>query len=256
RPDSQRPPPGRRCIGLRAWYRTAALAARAAPGWPEHPDRYDPRELQSAIAALWAELRAAEEARVGGFWVRALRCDEGPFGSASSVSPEDGDPSAIAVWLPGQRPWTLDRATVRVIEPGQGPLPRTVLERVADLADRTQLALGRPVEIDWALADGRVVLCAVRSIAPAWRFADEPSRLVSLLWHDEGPIAPLAVDALDKALREESDARDEWRVHRVFARAYRKIEVGRARRPEHKHPLTAAAVRAARVMRDVARPIG
>lgn len=249
------PPPARRCIRLLPWYRTAALAARGEPSWPAQTDLHESREIAPAVGSLWAELAADGLASKGALRVRAVRRDEGPSGSASSVSKEEGDPSAVDVWLPGRPAWTLDRRTVRVLEPGQGPLPRSVLERAADLADRAQLALGRPVEIDWVLSAGRVVVTSVRSLAPAWRFADETARLVSLLWHDEGPIAPLAVDALDKALREERDARDEKRVTRVFARAYRKIEVGRIRPDERTHPLTEAAARAARVIRDVTRPI-
>jgi hypothetical protein len=80
-------------------------------------------------------------------------------------------------------------------------------------------------------------------------------RKVALLWHDEGPIAPIALDALDKALREETDAADEPRVKRIFARAYRRVEAHRGRPGERAHPLTEAAKRAARVVRDVARPI-
>jgi hypothetical protein len=144
---------------------------------------------------------------------------------------------------------------MRTVEEGQGALPRRVLERAADLADRAQLALGRPVEIDWVLARGRVAVAAVRRAAPVFRFSDESWRLVSLLWDDEGPIAPLAVDALDKALREETDASDQARVRRLFARAYRRVEIGRGRSGDGTQSLREAAGRAARVIADVARPI-
>lgn len=252
------PPPTRTCVRLLPWFRTPALAARGEQGWPAQADLFDPSEVAGRLAALWAavaDLGAGLGSTQGALRLRAIRCDEGPSGSASSVGRDDGDPSEVAVWLPGRPAWTLDRKSMRVVDPGQGALPRTVIERAADLADRAQLGLGRPVEIDWVLSGGRVVVAAVRPIAPSWRFTDESGRLVSLLWDDEGPIAPLAVDALDKALREESDPRDEVRVRRVFARAYRKVEVGRTRRAERTHPLAEAAARAARVVRDVARPI-
>lgn len=252
------PPPSRACLRFAPWFRTAALATRAAPRWPEQPDVFDASEVAPRLTEVLARARAlgaALGASPGSVWVRILRCDEGPAGSASSVSVADGDPSEVAVWLPGRAAWTLDRKTMRVVEPGQGALARSTIERVADLADRAQLALGKPVEIDWALSGDRVVVTAVRAVSSSFCFTDETSRLVSLLWHDEGPIAPLAVDALDKALREDTDATDEVRVRRVFARAYRRVEPGRGRRGERTHPLGQAAVRAARVFRDVASPI-
>ena len=92
-------------------------------------------------------------------------------------------------------------------------------------------------------------------MAPVWRFTDESWRVVELLWHDEGPIAPLAVDALDKALREDDDPLDVLRVRRVFARAYRWVEAGRGRQGGRRESFTTAAARAGQVALDVARPI-
>lgn len=245
------------------WYRTVALAARGTALWPAQPELTaallsEPGALRQRVTSLFAEAARVESAlgsSLGGLRVRMLRCDEGAEGTACSVGAEDGDPSTVSVWLPGLRPWTVDRKTMRTLEPGQGVLARRVLERAADLADRAQLALGRPVEIDWALSEGRVVVTAVRPVSAACRFTDETWRIVSLLWQDEGPIAPLAVDALDKALREDSDPSDEARVRRVFARAYRRVERGRGRTGEGTQSLREAAARAARVMGDVARPI-
>ncbi|HEY8430364.1 MAG TPA: hypothetical protein VIL20_18420, partial [Sandaracinaceae bacterium] len=252
------PPPPRACIRLSPWLRTPAHASRVEARWPITEPVLEPGELLPRLRALWDEAPRLGErvgSGLGALRLRALRCDEGPVGSASSVDVQDGDPSNVAVWLPGSSPWVLDRKTMRPIEQGHGPLPRSVIERAADLADRAQLALGRPVEIDWVLSGGRAVVAAVRPLTPAWRFTEESWRLVSLLWEDEGPIAPLAVDALDKALRAENEPLDEVRVRRVFARAYRRVEVGRGRRGERAHALAEAAVRAARVASDVARPI-
>lgn len=251
-------PRTRRALRLAPWFRTAPLAARGEARWPAQEELLEPKDVAPRLAALWAEagtLGPTLGTSPNALRLRALCCDEGPIGSASSVGGEDGDPSLVAVWLAGQPPATLDRKTLRVVEPGPAALPRSVIERAADLADRAQLALGRPVEIDWVLSGGRVAVAAVRPIAPSWRFTDEASRRVSLLWDDEGPIAPLAVDALDQALREESDPRDEMRVRRVFARAYRRLEVGRGRPGERAQALSEAALRAARVVQDVARPI-
>ncbi len=257
-PSRRQPPPSTPRLRLSPWFRTSALAARAAPHWPVQPDVGESSELASRLDALWREA-----SRVGSLlgsspdavWLRAIRLDEGVSGTASSLGAEDGDPSCVSVWLPGLAPWTLDRKTMRTLEQGQGLLARRVLERAADLADRAQLALGRPVEIDWVLSRGKVAVAAVRPLAPAFRFTEETWRIVSLLWEDEGPIAPLAVDALDKALREDSDPSDEPRVRRVFARAYRRVEWGRGRTGEGTQSLREAAARAARVVGDVARPI-
>jgi hypothetical protein len=256
---SQPPPPaGSPRLQLRPWFRTAALATRGLAHWPTQEDLTDPGEVGPRLETLFRDvsrLGPVLGSSAGSVRLRVLRSEEGPFGAASSVGAEDGDPSTVSVWLPGLGPWTLDRKTMRTLEQGQGLLARRVLERAADLADRAQLALGRPVEIDWVSARGRIAVAAVRPLSPAYRFTEENWRIVSLLWDDEGPIAPLAVDALDKALREDSDPSDEARVRRVFARAYRRVEGGRGRTGEGTQSLREAATRAARVMGDVARPI-
>ncbi len=257
-PRGSRPPPARSCLRPAPWFRTHALAQRGEPRWPAQEDVVEPAELAERLRTLFrdAERTAlALGASPGALRLRILRCDEGPAGRASSVNTRDGDPSTVAVWLEREHPFTLDRKTMRVIEPGRGALPRSVLERAADLADRAQLALGRPVEIDWALSRGRVVVAGVRPVSPAWRFTDETWRVVALLWHDEGPIAPLAVDSLDIALRPPEEPSNEAHVRRLFARAYRHVGPGRGRRGESTHPLSEAALRAARVVGDVARPI-
>lgn len=254
------PPMARTVLKLRPWFRTMALAQRAEGLWPALADASDPEEVEERVAAAFDGVRspamAAALARSpGSLWMRALVCDDGAFGRASSVDPDDGDPDSVAVWLPERSAWRIDRKTMRTVEEGGGPLARSVLERAADLADRAQLALGRPVEIDWVLSRGRPVVARVRPMAPVWRFTDEGWRVVELLWHDEGPIAPLAVDALDKALREDDDPLDVLRVRRVFARAYRRVEAGRGRQGGRRESFTAAAARAAQVALDVARPI-
>ncbi|HJL20330.1 MAG TPA: hypothetical protein RMH99_31980 [Sandaracinaceae bacterium LLY-WYZ-13_1] len=266
-----RPPPKPRLLGtsakpvrlgvrLRPWFESASVSHRVGSRWPSTPPIVDPTQITPALETLWAEVGAARRAwlgssRPGGVWLRALICDEGPTGRACSVDPTSGDPSSVAVWHPDQRPWRMDRKTMRPLEEGHGELPRPIIERAADLADRAQLALGGPVELDWVLSGGRPVVARVRPTNVTWRFTDEAWRVVSLLWHDEGPIAPLAVDGLDKALREETDAVDELRVRRLFARAYRRVEAGRGWRGERRHPFGAAAARVAQVVTDVARPI-
>ena len=254
-----------RCLKLRPWFRTMALGVRAADRWPALSDVHDPNEVLSQVRAAFDGAHSSSMATAtahvpGGVQLRAIVCDDGPVGSACSVDPDDGDPSCVAIWLAARAPWRFDRKTMRPLEhtasrSARGVLPESVLERVADLVDRAQIALGRPVDIDWVLYGGWPRVARVRPVRLSFRFTDETWRMVSLLWHDEGPVAPLAVDALDKALREEGDAVDEPRVRRWFARPYRRIEAGRGRRGERRHSFGAAAARVAQTASDVARPI-
>ncbi|MFK7988691.1 MAG: hypothetical protein AB8I08_21910 [Sandaracinaceae bacterium] len=253
------PPAGARTIRVLPWFRTVALSVRAEAQWPEWTPSADLEVVNEALLQLRAQL--ATPAMAGalamdpkGLALRVLVADEGPMGRACSVDPDDGDPAHVAVWLPPHRPYRLDRKTMRLLESGTGALGHSVMERAADLADRAQLALGRPVEVDWVLVDGRPAIARVRPSEPVWRFTDEPFHKVALLWHDEGPIAPLAVDGLDKALREDHDATGVDRVRRLYARAYRRLDAG-GRRDERRHSFAKAAARAARTISDVADPI-
>ncbi|MCB9591215.1 MAG: hypothetical protein H6719_00670 [Sandaracinaceae bacterium] len=242
------------CVKLRPWVRRTALAPRARPRFPATEDILDPSLLAERVPVLLAEVRASR-AGPGVVRLRAIHCDAGPSGAATSIDAADGDPAKVSVWSSGARPYRFDRKTMRTLEEGGGDLPLRTLERIADLVDRAHLALGRPVEIDWVLAAGRPVIARVRTVQRAWRFTENSWRVVELLWHDEGPIAPLSVDGLDKALREEEDAVDEPRVRRLFARAYRRVDPGRGRRGERRQSFAQAAARVARVVADVTTPI-
>ncbi|MBX3275080.1 MAG: hypothetical protein KF729_32750 [Sandaracinaceae bacterium] len=242
-------------LKLRSWVRRSAHAPREGPRFPATEDVLESTALTERLEALLAEARASR-AGPGVLRLRAIHADVGPAGAATSIDVADGDPSKVSVWLPGERPYRFDRKTMRVLEDGGGGLSLRTLERVADLADRAHLALGRPVEVDWVLAGGRPVICRVRPVQRAWRFTDAGWRVVELLWHDEGPIAPLSVDGLDKALREEDDPVDEPRVLRLFARAYRRVEPGRGRHGERRQSFAQATARVARVVADVTAPIG
>ncbi len=251
RPDDPGEAP---CLKFRPWFRRSTNGARARVRFPAAIDVTDPEDVAARVRGVLEETRQAK-ANPGAVWIRAIHCDAGPAGMACSVDASDGDPAKVTVWLPGQRPYRFDRKTMRPLEEGGGAYSRRVFERAADLADRAQLALHRPVEIEWVLAGGRPVIARVRPVQRAWRFTDDAWRLVALLWHDEGPIAPLAVDALDKALREDDDPVDEARVRRLFARGYRRVEAGRWRRGERRQSFAKAAMRVARVVADVATPI-
>lgn len=244
------------CFKLRPWFRRIASSPHPRVRFPSVADVREHGALHGAVAALVEEARSARS-RIppGSLWLRVIHCDAAPSGAACSIDATDGDPTVVSVWLHGKAPFRFDRKTMRNLERGAGDLPLPILESAADLADRAQLALGRPVEIDWVLSGGRPVIARVRSVQRAWRFTDESWRIVALLWHDEGPIAPLSVDALDNALREEHDPVDELRVRRLFARAYRWVEVGRGRRGERRHSFGAAAARVAQVVSDVTTPL-
>ncbi len=127
---------------------------------------------------------------------------------------------------------------------------------MADLADRAQLVLGRPVEIEWCARGGRYSVVGVRPLSLRPSFASGSWRLVTLLAPNEGTMAPLSVDALDHALGRESDA-DEPRVRRVYARAYRRMDGASTPLRAGTAPasLARAAARAARVAVDVAAPV-
>lgn len=248
--------PRERRIKLRPWFKTVAHQQRSRAHFPR-ADITDPSRLRPELEAFVREARGPGRAATspGSICIRVLLCDAALAGLASSIGHEDGDPSYVTVRLPERSPWRIERNTMRIVEEGDSEVPPQVVERVADLADRAQLALGWPIEMEWVISGGRPAVARIRPIAPAWRFTDESYRLVEVLWHDEGPMAPLSVDALDKALREEHDEVDEPRVQRTFARPYRRVEAGRGRAGERRESFLGAATRAAQVLTDVTRPI-
>ena len=145
-------------------------------------------------------------------------------GTAASADPGDGDPDMVAVWTDGARPWIVDRRTMRLTVEGDAPLDDDRAARAADLVDRAQLALGRPVEVRWVVADGRMYVASARELPLVPRFTGAAYRRVALMAEDEGTVAPLAVDAIDKALGRDDAAADEPRVRRVYARPYKRID--------------------------------
>lgn len=150
---------------------------------------------------------------------------DAPPGRATSSSIAEGKADEVCVWAGGAHAcWRIDRRSTRVSEHGEG-IDMFVAESVADLVDRVQLALGRPVEVEWALQDERPALIAVRDLAVPARVAGPsagPWRRVSLALDDEGTVVPLAIDTLGRALRAPSDSMSTAVVERVFARPYRR----------------------------------
>lgn len=248
-------PPAEPRVRLRPWFKTVAHLQRSRAHWPL-TEITDPDTILGELEAFVSEARGPGRASTspGSVWIRALVCDSPVGGVVSSVG-LDGDPSFITVRSAERAPWRIERKSNRIFDEGDPALEPRLVERVADLADRAHLALGWPVEIEWVLSGGRPTVARIVPAAPSWRFTDESYRLVEVLWHDEGPMAPLSVDALDKALREDGDPIDQPRVLRTFARPYRRVEAGRGRLGERRQSFFTASARAARVLADVTRPI-
>jgi hypothetical protein len=173
---------------------------------------------------------------------------EAPRGVAASVEPSSGDPQLVAVIPEGEsEPFWVDHRTMRVQQ-----WPRTSLSQedeivsAADLADRAQLALGEPVLVRYTRDGGRLCVCGVRRLEPRFEFTNHAYRRLSALAAQSGTLAPLSVDAIDRALRLERDFGDEPRVRRIFARAYRRVD-------EHHTPWAPHGRRATRALSDMAR---
>ncbi len=209
-----------------------------------------------------APLRAALGGSLAAVRLRVLGVDPKSGGIAASADPLHGNPDEL--WVnttpppaaPSGEGVRTDRRTGRVLASPDG-VNADLAERAADLADRAQLALGRPVELEWATSGGRVVIVAVRSLSLPTSFADAPFRRVALTAADEGTVAPLAVDALDRGL---SRGEGEWApgrtVNRVYARPYRRW-VGEERRLRNVSVLTVplATGAVARATADAARTL-
>lgn len=284
-------------VELGSFFGTHALGARCRRLWPAPVALRRGEDVRARVRELFRVLESRELLiALGGARTEAgvrvtVRDDDGASGLAASVDPRTGDPESVAIRgaRPGgsaedAAPWTLDRKTMRLLSEGDaaggaegaGALSLEVVERAADLADRAQLALGRPVELAFGHLRGRLVVLGVRPLRVAPAFTDAPFRRVALLSADEGPIAPLAVDALDRALRAAALPRsgapdDDPRVVRYYARAYRRLDAGGAaagrlglagRSAAGVDPvegatasLARAAQRAAQIAGDLARPV-
>ena len=246
-------------VEIGALFTTHALAARASRAWPELVVLRRGDDVRGRVRAL---LRALESptlrVALGGSrldaHVRVVVREDGPHGTASSVEPSTGDPDRVGVWEPGAQPHVLDRKTMRVEIPGTGELSTDTIERAADLVPRAQLALARPVEIRFGMMRGSMVVLSARRDERAACFGDAPYRRVALLTADEGPIAPLAVDCLDQALRQVEPEGRVPRVERIYARAYRAVATTAPPEPAP-GSLARAAISAAQVASDVGRPL-
>lgn len=256
------------------WFASRAAQSRFGRDFPQLPDVVDTEgaaEVARALSRSLGRSLGTLDGRPGaldGVYVRVVLLDGGTtpgaasaasFGLAASAAPGDGDPDMVSVWTEGAQPWLVDRRTMRFSARGDAPLDDELAARVADLVDRAQLVLGRPVEVRWLAAKGRLFVASVRELGLAPRFTGAAYRRVALMAEDEGTVAPLAVDAIDKALGRDDAAADEPRVRRVFARPYRRIDGssrdGAVLVASPASPLVRAGRNVARVAADVAAPL-
>jgi hypothetical protein len=221
---------------------------------PEEADR-----IVDAMLAVFAapELRAALGGSLAGLRMRVIECDAGSGGRATSADPLHGDPDELDVWsyASGAAVWRIDRRSGHVTHPGGG-LDGATAERVADLADRAQLALGRPLEIEWCMSRGRLAVAAVRSLPIHPTFTAGTWRRVALVAADEGTVAPLAIDALDRGLADAEERATERAVRRIYARPYRRLDgSGRLLGNVEVLPVPFAGAAAARVAAEAVKPL-
>jgi hypothetical protein len=233
------------------------------------PNRHAQLDLMTELGPITAKSDTRDDAGPD-MWRRALRdpgreasllreliaqgvpvtdnAGEAPRGVAASVEPSAGDPQLVAVIPEGEsEPFWVDHRTMRVQQ-----WPRTSLSQedeivgAADLADRAQLALGEPVLVRYTRDGGRLCISGVRRLDVRFQFTNHSYRKLSALAAHSGTLAPLSVDAVDRALRLERDFGDEPRVRRIFARAYRRID-------EHHTPWAHEGRRATRALSEMAR---
>lgn len=246
-------------VHLRALLPTPAAAARldrrvGVHAWVDDPGEAEARvrELLDAVDGV-AALGAL--GAMGELHVRVVLGDAGPVGWAASVDPVDGDPDLLGVRVSGAGArWRLDRRTMRVLERGDGPIDDSMVARVADLADRAQLAVGRPVEVEWATHGERPGVLSVRPLPFRSRFARGGFRRVALVRADEGTVAPLTLDAVAAAVGRDDVEPD---VRRIYARPYQRVvadPVGELVE-EPATTLARAVTRAGRLASDVAAPL-
>ncbi|MEZ4326063.1 MAG: hypothetical protein R3B40_12655 [Polyangiales bacterium] len=219
---------------LRTLFPTEHAARRFDRGAVLPADMDADSDLQQVVGTLIESLRSPElSAALGGsllgLHVRVLGFDARDAGELISADAHAGEPDRLLVSsrVAGAAPFRIDRRSMRTTAEGEG-LSGDEAERLADLADRAQLTLGRPLRLEWGRDQGRDVITSVRTLT--FRVPPHsPWRRVALMAADEGAVSPLTVDALDRALGTgEPGPHVERAVKRVFARPYRRLESGGA----------------------------
>jgi hypothetical protein len=247
---------------------TRSIAARLEPRLGFDRTTSSRADVEPIVRSLFSTLespdvRAALGGGLGNVAVRLVFADDAPFGRAASADPLDGDPDRIRVWEYRASAWVVDRRSARITSRGDGRMKADDASSVADLTDRVQLALQRPVEIAWCISSGErsraeVRVAGVRPLEIAPRFTAVPYRLVALIAADEGVVSPMSTDALDVALRTGDEPANEARVRRFYARPYRRIDEAQpapigARGPAS---IRRSISRVSNVLGDLAAPLG
>lgn len=181
--------------------------------------------------------------------------DDAPLGwLVASVEPTSGDPQLVAVYPePDVEGIRIDRRTMRPQQPvDENAVAEDEVMRAADLADRAQLSLGEPVWLNVRVGE-RLVITGIRLLSPRFQFTNASYRRTAPLMATPGTLAPLSIDALERALKLEGDHGEEPRTRRLFGQAYRRVDehhvpwrIG----PDLRHPARTLA-RFARLGRDV-----
>lgn len=159
----------------------------------------------------------------------------------ASVEPTTGDPEKLAVTPAGEgEAWWIDRRTMRPERvPSATKTSEAAVMRAADLGDRVQLAIGEPVLVRAGTRGDKLVVEGILPLILSTEFTTASYRKLAPLMASPGTLAPLAIDAIDRALRLQDEDDDEPRVRRIYGRAYRRMDA-------HHTPFGADEGRAAR----------
>jgi len=154
------------------------------------------------------------------------RSDVAPAFVVASVEPTTGDPEKLAVTAAHEaEAWWIDRRTMRPEHvPSASKTSEAEVMRAADLGDRVQLALGEPVLVRVGVRGERLVVEGVLPLLLRTQFTSASYRKLAPMMASPGTLAPLAIDAIDRALRLQAEDGDEPRVRRIYGRAYRRMD--------------------------------
>lgn len=183
--------------------------------------------------------------------VRVIPVDADSYGEATSCDPIDGHPDHVGVRRATGEWYRVERKSGRTAHEGSG-LDSLLVESIADLVDRCQIELGRPLVLHWATHRGRVVALSIEPLKPSVSFAHAALRRVAIVAADEGTVAPLAIDALDRGLTRTRERVPGAIASRVYARPYRRLEIDGRLLGAPMGPVASATSAAAKVAYETA----